>query len=317
MHEVASHEVDAQQMAQALEDIKRRTFGRWHTMQYGGIRLDDLGAMRDELLDHAAAQLASASEPGTPLFEVLRTAAECALGLLSVGCFPDGDQEIRFPFIDEQISSEDTAFSDLITEAPTATHWVETFELCLISGLVWEWRRVIGPLLREDYAPAIRSGVPYSPFNSVSQPADLAQMDALARYLTLSPGHRPSDWPTVALCMPDADERAEAGLRLDAAGPLSPDQSLLRCLLNDDQPAFEEALATRLNEHRDGLGDAPAPRTMLPLAPLALAALAVQVHGWQLDVHSAYLPQVLLGSTDALPRAAAAGENNLGGWAAR
>ncbi|MFB7836031.1 immunity 49 family protein [Streptomyces sp. NPDC056056] len=316
MQEVASHEVDAQQLAQALEDIKRRTFGRWHTMQYGGMRLDDLGVMRDELLDHAAARFASPPELDTAPLEVLRTAAECALGLLSVGCFPDGDQEIRFPLIDERLSSENTAFSDLVTEAPTAPHWVETFELCLISGLVWEWKRVIGPLLREDYAPAIRSGVPYSPFTSVSQPADLAQMDALAGYLALSPGHRPSDWPTVALCMPNADERAEAGRRLDAAGPLSADQSLLRCLLNDDQHEFEEALATRLNEHRDGLGDAPAPRTMLPLGALALAALAVQVHGWHLDVHCAYLPPALLGSTDALPRAAAAGENNLGGWVA-
>ncbi|MFE2850149.1 Imm49 family immunity protein [Streptomyces lavendulae] len=304
-------------MTQALQDIGQRTFGRWHTMQYEEMRLDDLAQMRDELLDHAAARLAAASTLETSLAGVLRTAAECSLGLLSLGCFPNGDQEIRFPLIDEQISSDDIAFLDLVTEAPTAPLWVETFELCLISGLVWEWRRVIGPLLREDYAPAIRAGVPYSPFDSVSQPADLAQLDALAEYLTLSSGHRPSDWPTVALNKPEADARTKAGHRLDMAGSLSPDQSLLRCLLDDDQQAFEEALASRLNGYRDGLGEAPAPRTMLPLGPLALAALAVQVHGWQLGVRSAYLPQALVGSTDALARAAAAGENNLGGWVAR
>ncbi|MEV6676383.1 immunity 49 family protein [Streptomyces erythrochromogenes] len=317
MQAVTPHDIDGQQMAQALEDIRRRAFGRWHSMQYGGMRLSDLAEMRDELLDHAAARIARDPSLDTHLRHVLHTAAECSLGLLSVGCFPNGDQEIRLPLVGEQLSSEDKAFHDIVTEAPTATQWIETFELCLISGLVWEWRRVIGGLLREDYAPAIRDGVPYSTFESVSQPADRAQMDALAEYLTPTSGHLPSGWPTVTLSKPGADERAEAARRLDAAGPLTPDQRLLRCLLDDDQPAFEQLLVAGLNEYRDSIGDDPAPRTLLPTGSLAIAALAVQAHGWRLSVHSAYLPQTMLGSPDALARAAATGPNNLGGWVPR
>ncbi|MFF8293104.1 immunity 49 family protein [Streptomyces sp. NPDC016309] len=323
MREVTPHTVGGERMARALEDIGRRAYGHWHGMQYGGFSMDLLEAMRDDLLDHAAARLAE-DPPGDPAPDddgrtatVLRTAAECSLGLLSIGCFPDGDQEILLPLVGERLSSEDKTFADVVDEAPTARTWLDAFALCVVSGLVWDWRRVIGGLLREDYAPAIRDGVPYSPFASASRPSDLAEMDALCAYLTPSAGHLPRDWPTVTLCKPDPAERAAAAAGLEAAGPLTPDQRLLRVLLDDDRAAFEQALAARLVEHRDGVGADPAPRTLLPLGTLAVAALAVQAHGWEPALRSGYLPRLLLGSPDAPARAAAAGGNDLGGWAAR
>ncbi|WP_281377142.1 Imm49 family immunity protein [Streptomyces harbinensis] len=91
----------------------------------------------------------------------------------------------------------------------------------------------------------------------------------------------------------------------------------MRVLLDDDQPAFEDALAARLAAYPDELGDDPAPRTLLPMTALALAGLAVQVHGWELTVRSPYLPPALLGSTDAIRRAAEENVNTLGGWVAR
>lgn len=103
----------------------------------------------------------------------------------------------------------------------------------------------------------------------------------------------------------------------DAVGPLTPDQRLLPVLLDGDRDAFDRALAARLVEHREEVGADPAPRTLLPLGPLALAALAVQVHGWEPRVGSGYLPHALLGSTDALRRAADGETNTLGFWGAR
>ncbi|ARX80852.1 hypothetical protein SMD44_00250 [Streptomyces alboflavus] len=119
------------------------------------------------------------------------------------------------------------------------------------------------------------------------------------------------------LCKPDADERADAARQLDGAGALAPDHRLLRVLLDDDQDAFEEALAARLTEHRESVGADPAPRTLLPLGPLVLAALAVQAHGWELRVRSGYLPGELVGSPDALRQAGDGTANNLGEWAAK
>lgn len=179
-------------------------------------------------------------------------------------------------------------------------------------------QRVIGVMLQGDCAPAIREGVPYSKYTSASEPADLATMDALCDYLTKASGHLPRDWPTVTLRKPDADERAEAARRLEAAGTLTSDQRLLRVLLDDDQAAFGQALAARLVEHRESAGSDPAPRTLLPLDTLALAALTVQTHGWELKVRSGYLPPALLGSPDAPRRAAEeAGPNTRGLWTAK
>ncbi|MFJ9596838.1 Imm49 family immunity protein [Streptomyces virginiae] len=65
-------------------------------------------------------------------------------------------------------------------------------------------------------------------------------------------------------------------------------------MLRDDQSAFERALRDRLEEHRATVGEDPEPRTLLPLGAIALAALAVQVHGWNLRTTSGYLPAALL-----------------------
>ncbi|MER7536610.1 immunity 49 family protein [Streptomyces sp. NPDC097704] len=317
MREVAHHEVNDERMAQALEDIEGRAFGRWHSMRYGSFRLDGLREMGDELLDHVAARTLSAPELDDASRVVLLTAAECALGVISLGCYPNGDQEIRFPLVHEELTSEELAFQDVIDEAPTARTWLDTFAAVVVSGLVWEWRRVTGLLLRDDFASAIRDGVPYSKLTSVSTPADLAAMEALCGYLTEESGHLPRDWPTVPLRKPDPEERVEAVRRLDAADGLTPDQQLLRVLLDDDQAAFEDALMARLVAHRESVGADPAPRTLLPLDTLALAALAVQVHGWELRVRSGYLPHGIVGRTDALRRAADTERNDLGHWHAR
>lgn len=298
---VMQHRVNGQRITEALDDITGRTRRRWHWMRYDDPSPEKLKEMRDELLDHVAARAAEdpALNDGTAQ-AALRTAAECSLGVLSVGCFPNGDQEIVFPLIGENLTSENIAFGDVIEQAPTAETWLDTFATCLISGLVWDWQRVIGLLLRNDYALAIREGVPHSKLTSTSQPADLAAMDALCAYLTEANGHLPSHWPTVPLRKPDAVERAEAARRLDAAGRLASDHRLLRVLLNDDQHTFEQALVARLVEHRDSAGADPSPRTLLPVGVVAVAALAVQVHGWELGVRSVYLPSALLGSPDAL-----------------
>ncbi|MFE4722861.1 hypothetical protein ACFRLW_42115 [Streptomyces sp. NPDC056728] len=104
--DVARHDVSEPRIEQALENIWRRARSRWHTMQYDCYSDEELQGMRDEVLDHIAARTVADPEPGTaPSRIILRTAAECALGLLSLGCYPNGDQEISFTLIDEKLSS--------------------------------------------------------------------------------------------------------------------------------------------------------------------------------------------------------------------
>ncbi|KJY34440.1 immunity 49 family protein [Streptomyces sp. KS 21] len=296
MQDVMRHEVSGHRISRALEDVTGRVYDHWHGLRFGGLlSLKGLHETRDDLLDHVGAQtLADPELSGAVVRRALRTAAECALGELSLGCFPDGDFEVPFPLLHEELSSMDISFGDAVDQAPTARTWLDAFALCLVSGAVRERDRVIGLLLRNDFAPALHDGVPYSPLDSHSDPAELAEMDALCLYLTRAAGHLPRDWPDATLCKPDAAERAEAARRLDGLGVLTPDQRLLRVLLDDDQAAFERALAGNLAGLREGARPDAAPRTLFPAGTIAVAALAVQVHGWRLGVTSAYLPQSLL-----------------------
>ncbi|WP_369386223.1 immunity 49 family protein [Streptomyces sp. CG1] len=298
--DVTRHGVDEQRIDDALQRGLRRAIGHWSDMRHNWQPLrEGLREMRGDLLDLAAARTLEDPALDNPQSRrVLLTAAECALGELALGCFPDGDWDVPLPLVDETLTSDELIYEEDREPASlstTAQTWVEAFAPCVISGLVWQRSRVIGPLLREDYAPAIRDGVPYSKRESVSTPADLAEMDALCGYLTVVHGPVPGAVPgPVPLEKPGPEARARAAGRLDAAGTISPDQRLLRILLDDDQPAFEQALAARLLKHRESVGADPAPRTLLPVRAIAVAALASQAHGWQLNVQSPYLPDSLL-----------------------
>ncbi|MFF7993975.1 Imm49 family immunity protein [Kitasatospora xanthocidica] len=214
--------------------------------------------------------------------------------VLQLGCFPRGDFEVRFPYIGRTLESDSIRFGATIDFAPTAATWVEAFAMDMISGLLRQRDRLFGPLLAEDYAPAVRDGLPHSDLTSVSDPAGLAEMAALTSYLFIvltewsrwiGPGPVPMRKPGPPSARPPR-------------GPWTPPTGRpgepLRVLLEDHQAAFEEALAARLALHRDSTPATARPRTLLPVVPIALAALAVQAHGWQLGITSGYLPATLI-----------------------
>lgn len=298
--EVTRHAVAEQRIEQALEDMWGRAFDRWHEMYYGDMPLrQGLRELGEELANHVAAR--TVPDPALLMAEsrtALLTAAECALGVLELGCWPDGDFEVHLPLISGRLSNDELHYEERwepAHPATTARTWIDAFAWCVISGLIGERDRVIGAVLRKDCAPAIRDGVPCSTRESVSTPADLAEMDALCGYLTVVQGSGPGALPGPApLGKPDTAARARTAGRLDAVGALTPDQQLLRVLLSDDQTAFEQALGERLVAYRENARPDPVPRSLLPVGAVTLASLATQTHGWELGIRSAYLPESLI-----------------------
>ncbi|MEU8925292.1 immunity 49 family protein [Kitasatospora sp. NPDC048545] len=293
------HTVVDQRIRDALGDVRSRALGHWYDIE-DDLTIGSVRAMGEDLLDHLGAL--TPEDPtlaGADARAALRTAAECVLGVLQLGCFPRGDFEVPFPYIGRTLESDSIRFGATIDFAPTAATWVEAFAMGMISGLLRQRDRLFGPLLAEDYAPAVRDGLPHSDLSSLSDPAGLAEMAALSSYLftVLTEWSRWIGPSPVPMRKPGAVERAAAARALDAAGEaagLSPDQQLLRVLLEDDQAAFEKALAARLALHRDSTPATARPRTLLPVVPIALAALAVQAHGWELGITSGYLPATLI-----------------------
>ncbi|GLW51346.1 hypothetical protein Stsp02_70070 [Streptomyces sp. NBRC 14336] len=67
-----------------------------------------------------------------------------------------------------------------------------------------------------------------------------------------------------------------------------------RALAAEDRKSFDDGLADLLNRHRTLHGSSADPRYLLPLVPLALAALAYRTLGWEPAVRTEYLPHALV-----------------------
>lgn len=259
--EVTRHAVAQQAVEHALTDMRRRAAGHWYDMRYGDTPWrQGLSELDMATVDHVAAR--TLADPALETDEsrlALVTAAEYALGVLSLGCFPNGDQEILLPPVGERLTTDEGLLYEEEWGPPqpgtTARTWITAFVWCVASGLVRERERVIGLLLRNDYAPAIRDGVPYSKRASISDPADLAEMDALCVYLTQAAGHLPMHWPEVPLCKPDAAARlrtvfpilgSPAGLAVEATVCAQ----LLQTVARGDNLVLEDQLRTWAEELR-------------------------------------------------------------------
>ncbi|MFB7449918.1 Imm49 family immunity protein [Streptomyces sp. NPDC056194] len=84
----------------------------------------------------------------------------------------------------------------------------------------------------------------------------------------------------------------------------------LRALTAEDREAFDAALADLLTRHAALHGPTATPSTLLPLVPIALAALAYRTLGWAPAVHTDYLPHALVtGFETQGPRVAGFGRN--------
>ncbi|MFY4722981.1 Imm49 family immunity protein [Streptomyces sp. LaBMicrA B280] len=84
----------------------------------------------------------------------------------------------------------------------------------------------------------------------------------------------------------------------------------LRALAAGDREAFDAGLAGLLAEHAARHGRTASPKTLLPLVPVALAALAYRTLGWAPAVRGGYLPHALItGFETRGPRVAAFGRD--------
>ncbi len=84
----------------------------------------------------------------------------------------------------------------------------------------------------------------------------------------------------------------------------------LRALAAEDREGFDAGLADLLTRHAALHGPTASPSTLLPLVPIAVAALAYRTLGWSPAVHTDYLPHALVtGFETRGPRVAGCGRD--------
>ncbi|GEM30823.1 hypothetical protein NN3_18300 [Nocardia neocaledoniensis NBRC 108232] len=295
---ISRHIVTEGRVLQALGGIHCKTLDfRDRILQGEPLTASALTALRDELLDYVGAE--SLEDPelvGSYTQMVLRTAAECALGALGVAVFPWYDFEVPLPLIGIGVRTGDAKTWRHRTDPVTPAIWLAAFRTWLSSGEAADPSRAVAMELKCCFAPAIRAAASNRAATQGDWLAEVAEMDALCRYLPDPEDHPPAEWPNARLRKPTALALSEAARSLDTLTAQSPSRRLLRTLLEDDQPLFEQALAATLTAHHDRVVP-DRPRTLLPVDIIAPVVIAVRVHGWDLRVRSDYLPRRLTSAT--------------------
>ncbi|MFD7812066.1 Imm49 family immunity protein [Streptomyces sp. NPDC059785] len=291
-------------VAAAREDFTNRIGRQVRSMSRAGrMTTWEWTELSGEFLDYLGALSLASPRLDTPEAKaVLHDAAEAAAGAVAYAAYyPHNGFSVFLDYVNFGMSYD--AGEDGDPESVSAGTWLDAFCLTVLDDRA-QWHGEAFHFAREIPQTG-RAGRP-----------DAELINGFMAYVIGDTGDDDAG------CPPSQQERCAA---LDAAlariGTLddeAPEDLLdapgttalhaLRALATDDRAAFKAALAKLLAGHSALTGTGLRPRTLLPLVPLTLAALAHRGKGWPPAVDSDYLPRALVtGFETAGPRVQAYG----------
>ncbi|MFJ3793352.1 Imm49 family immunity protein [Kitasatospora sp. NPDC090091] len=259
---IERHQVDEAKVEKAREDFVNRIGRQVHSYSRAGLMATmEWQLIADSFLDYLGALSTSRPDLHFPEAKaVLKDATEAACGAVSFAAYYPHDGFgvfLDYPNFGMSYHREDGLERDPFHRVGPR-EWLDAFCLAIISDRV-------------------------SPHGEAF---------CWARQLM------PDDRVTPALELVDgfvAHFFEEAGLPASASASASADEPqpglrALRALTDQDREAFDAALLALLREGPHGTR----PAGLLPLVPIALAALAHRTHGWAPAVETDYLPHALV-----------------------
>ncbi|MER6300800.1 Imm49 family immunity protein [Kitasatospora sp. NPDC001539] len=255
---IERHQVDEERVARAREDFVDRIGRQVHSYSRAGLMTTtEWQLIADSFLDYLGAL--STTRPDLGCAEaraVLKDAAEAAVGAVSFAAYYPHDG--FHVFLDYPNFGMSYAREDGQDRDPhhlvTAREWLDAFCLAIVADTVSAHGEAF------CWARQLMPDEPVTP--------TLELVDGFAAHF----------FEEAELPGADAGAEPQPGLRA------------LRALTVGDREAFDAALLALLQEGPHGTG----PRSLLPLVPIALAALAYRTHGWTAAVDTDYLPRALV-----------------------
>ncbi|MFD0274072.1 immunity 49 family protein [Kitasatospora sp. NPDC127111] len=266
---IERHQVDGERVAKAREDFVDRIGRQVHSYSRAGLMTTiEWQLIAESFLDYLGAL--STTRPDLDCAEakaVLKDAAEAAAGAVSFAAYYPHDGFhvfLDYPNFGMSYHREEGLARDP-HHLVSAREWLDAFCLAIIAdkvsphGEAFCWARQLMP--DEPVTPALElvDGFSAHFFEEVD--------------------------------FPDASDASDAsdGTGASGGGP-QPGLRALRALTDGDREAFDAALLALLQDGPHGTG----PAGLLPLVPIALAALAYRTHGWTPAVDTDYLPHALV-----------------------
>ncbi|MEV0535856.1 immunity 49 family protein [Kitasatospora sp. NPDC050463] len=257
---IERHQVDGTRVAQAREDFVNRIGRQVHSYSRAGLMTTtEWQLIADSFLDYLGAL--STTRPDLHTAEaraVLRDATAAAAGAVSFAAYYPVDSFhvfLDYPNFGMSYDREHGQERDP-RHRVSAREWLDAFCLAIVADQVSPHGEAF------CWARQLMADEPATP--------TLELVDGLLAHFY-------------------EDDGVPAGSTGPAAG-LQPGVRALCALTDGDRAAFDAALLALLEDGPHGTG----PASLLPLLPIALAALAYRTYGWSPGVDSDYLPHALV-----------------------
>ncbi|GAA3896963.1 hypothetical protein GCM10022244_03980 [Streptomyces gulbargensis] len=286
---IQRHRVGEAVVRAAREDFTNRIGGQVRSMSRAGrMATYEWWAITEEFLDYLGAlSVASPDLDTAEAKAVLKDASEAAAGAVAYAAYhPHCSFHVFLDYVNFGMSYDPG--EDFPAESVTPGEWIDALCLAVLRDKA-TWHGEAFHFARQKFAektwgtPAgeLATGLTAVVLNDTGDddeypPSARARLTAVDAAL---------DRVRVR-----AEETGEPLLDRPYSGALR----TLRALADEDREAFDAALADLLTGHAALHGPTAAPRSLLPLVPLALAAFAYRTLGWAPAVHTDYLPHALV-----------------------
>ncbi|MEW1635945.1 Imm49 family immunity protein [Streptomyces sp. NPDC093801] len=299
---IERHQMDGAVVSAAREDFANRIGGRVRSMSRGGrMAVHAWQAIADEFLDYLGALSVATPDLDTPEAKAaLKDASEAAAGAVAYAAYhPHCSFHVFLDYVNFGIGYDPG--EDAPQESVTAGAWTDALCLAVLRDKA-TWHGEAFHFARRKFADQAQG----TPGGELATGLMAVVLDDAGD----------GEYPPSAQARLAAVDAALDRVRSRAAqsGEPLPDRPetaalrALRALLVEDRTAFDATLAELLVGHAAAQGPAAGASSLLPLVPIALAALAYRTLGWAPAVRTDYLPHALVtGFESRAPRVAGFG----------
>ncbi|MGW2435623.1 Imm49 family immunity protein [Streptomyces goshikiensis] len=275
----------------AREDFTNRIGGQVRSMSRAGrMATDEWQSIAEEFLDYLGALSVATPDLDTSEAKAaLKDASEAAAGAVAYAAYyPHCSFQVFLEYVNFGINYDPGEDADAPEESVTAGEWIDALCLAVLRdkatfhGEAFHFAR--------DKFVAQAAGTPAGELVTGLMAVVLDDTGDDEEY----PPSAQAKLTAVDAALGRISTRAaETGESLQER-PDSAALHALRALVVEDREAFDAALADLLARHAALQGPAASASTLLPLVPLALAALAYRTLGWAPVVRTDYLPHALV-----------------------
>ncbi|MEU8034188.1 immunity 49 family protein [Streptomyces sp. NPDC049099] len=273
----------------AREDFTNRIGGQVRSMSRGGrMATYEWQSIADEFLDYLGAL--SVETPGLDTPEAkaaLKDASEAAVGAVAYAAYhPHCSFQVFLEYVNFGMSYDPG--EDAPEESVTPGEWIDALCLTILRDKA-KWHGEAFHFARQKFAEQAQ-GTPVGELATGLMAVVLDDTGDDEEY----PPSAQAKLAAVDAALDRVRTRAQETGEPLLDRPGSTALYTLRALTAEDPEAFDAALADLLTRHTTLHGPAASPSSLLPLVPIALAALAYRTLGWAPAVRTDYLPHALV-----------------------